>query len=422
MASSLIFGVSTDVKETETENIVEDIARSSLVNRTEDFTNQSMKQDVIKEYVTNLVTRSISEQDIEQNLRNNLKVAQATVQTNKMVFEDITFDEAENITFSQVNITANDIAAEYEQLRQDCIDAVNQAVDETDIVKNVEDAMDTGNYNDYLNNLITESEKKTKQTDKITTESESYHFKRREHGLIGVETNVQKIKDKARTTNVSDDFVENVAIASVISDTDLYSRISQAYNKTVETVSKLKMEVDEVNTTDIQNSINQSNELEMKGAYFGKTKGIKFEQANEAKASIVATALIASICEMDSTNSTRAIASDMLELTQDITAKNSTSGSTNSKADRTSTSEQTNETETKLKRSQMAAIIGSILSVILIAIIGFVAIKYFQSKSPSVPTYAPSPQASSQPTVVVVPSQQPTQTPAVPNVPEENMI
>lgn len=419
MASSLLFGVSTDVKDTESENIVEDIARSSLLNKTENFTNQSMKQDVIKEYVTNLVTKSISEQEVEQNLKNNLKVAQATVQTNRMVFEDITFDEAEDITFSQVNITANDIAAEYEQLRQDCIDAVNQAVDETEIVKNVEDAMDAGNYDDYLNNLITEAEKKTKQEGIIATESESYHFKRREHGLFGVETNVQNIKDKSRSTNVNDDFVENVAIASVISDTDLYSRISQAYNKTVETVSKLKMEVDEVNTSDIQSSINQSNELEVKGAYFGKTKGIKFEQANDAKASIIATALIASVCEMDSTNSTRAIASDMLDLTQSIKAHNESKSSTTSKADRTSTTEQTNETETKQNHSQMAAIIGSILSVILVAIIAFVAIKHFQSKTPSQPMYAPVPQAPAQPAVVVVPSQQ-AQTADTPK--DENLI
>ena len=110
--SGLIFGVDVDNKEIETENIVEDISRSSLINKTEDYLNQQTKEEMIKDYVTNLVNKNISEEETKQNLQNNLKSAQATVQANKMVFADLTFDEAEDITFTQTNLTANEIAQE----------------------------------------------------------------------------------------------------------------------------------------------------------------------------------------------------------------------------------------------------------------------------------------------------------------------
>lgn len=389
--SGLIFGVDVDNKEIETENIVEDISRSSLINKTEDYLNQQTKEEMIKDYVTNLVNKNISEEETKQNLQNNLKSAQATVQANKMVFADLTFDEAEDITFTQTNLTANEIAQEYNQFRQDCIDAVNQAIDETNIVRDVEDAMEAGNFDSYLNNMISEAEKNTKQSSDHTTTAQSYQtprfqfitLKRKEHGggLFGVDVTNQKIKDKARTTNVTDDFVENVCIASVISTQDLYSRISQSYNKTVETVTKLKQEVSEINDQTIDNAITQTNELELKGAFFGKTKGVKFTQANEAKASIMAVSLIAAVTEMSSENSQRAIASDMLSLTQSQESRNQSKRETKQSGTSNTTTDQTNTGETKTKKSQLKQILMSIgvVVIIIVAIIIFAAIKKHSS-------------------------------------------
>lgn len=391
--SGLLFGVDVDTKDVETENIIEDISRSSLVNKTEDYLNQQTKEEMIKDYVTNLVNKNVSEEEVKQNLQNNLKTAQATVQTNKMVFADLTFDEAEDINFTQTNLTANEIAQEYNQFRQDCIDAVNQAIDETNIVRDVEDAMEAGNFDSYLNNMITEAEKNTKQTSNQTTNAQTYQppafqfitLKRKEHGggLMGVDVSKQKIRDKARTSNISDDFVENVCIASVVSTQDLYSRVSQAYNKTVETVTKLKQEVNEINSQELNNTITQSNELELKGAYFGKSKGIKFTQANEAKASIMAVSLIAAVTEMSSDNSQRAIASDMLNLTQSQTSKNESKRETNQSASSKKTNEQENVSETKVKKSQAKQIVMTIAVIIVIAIIGIIAYYYFRTSTPT---------------------------------------
>lgn len=420
--SGLLFGVDVDVKDVETENIVEDISRSSLVNKSEDYLNQQTKEQMIKDYVTNLVNKNVSEQEVKQNLQNNLKAAQATVQTNKMVFADLTFDEAEDINFTQTNLTANEIAQEYNQFRQDCIDAVNQAIDETNIVREVEDAMDAGNFDSYLNNMIAEAEKNTKQTSEQTIDAQSYQapsfrfitLKRKEHGggLIGADVSKQKIKDKARTSNISDDFVENVCVASVISTQDLYSRISQAYNKTVETVTKLKQEVSEINEQTIDNAIAQSNELELKGAYFGKTKGIKFTQANEAKASITAVSLIAAVTEMSSDNSQRAIASDMLDLTQSQKSRNESKRETKQSAESEKTNKQASSAKTKAKKSQAKQIVMTIAVIIVVAIIGLVVYNYFKkpksasSKPKKQQAAAPQPQPKTQKAAVPTPTPQ----------------
>lgn len=391
--AGLLINTDVNLQDMEKENIVETISNSSLLNQTENYNNTNVKQQMIKDYVTNLVTRNVSEQEVQQNISNNLSAASNVNQSNKRVFNDFTFDGAKGIRFTQVNKTASEIAENFETFRQDCIDAVNDAIDNTDIVTQVEDAMNNGNYDSYLNDLIAESEKKVENKQKTETSAENYtvypgftsrHWRRREHGLLDTSVSKQKIKEKSRNTDVTNDVVNNVAIASVVSNTELYSNISQAYNKTVETVNKIKTEVKQSLEAKASSDVNQSNEEIMSNMYFGPgSENITFEQMNDASVSVAATALVQAVTEMSSDNNLQAISSDMLGITEDFTNKNETKGET--KASGSSTTDHKNDltSTTGLAKSHIGAIVGTIAAVIVLIVVAIVVMKIMQSRSPA---------------------------------------
>lgn len=424
MGGGLLVDVDVDVKNTEKENLVENIAKSELVNNTSKFNENSTKQQMIKDYVTNLVNRNVSEQEVASNLSTNFSVVANAQQSNKMVFSKFNFEEASDISFSQINMTANEIAQDFEQFRQDCVDAINDAISNTDIVNEVNDAMQNGTFDKYLGEQIADAEKNVK--DQITSDTGVETYIRREHGLVNFGVATNNIKEKNKNVDVTEDLVSNISSVAVVNNTDLYSRISNAYNKTVETVNKIKVEAQASIDAETKVGTNQSNEMEMTGMNFGKgTTNISFEQLNDAKANVEACAIISAIAEMSSDNSLQAISSDMMGLTQSVGNTTTTDNATSNKGVASTTKDVGATSTTKNTKSQAATIVASIMAVILVCVVAFIVFKIYGSRrqptalalarapAPMQPTaLTPAQAVPMQPTPTTSPVPAPVQAPA----------
>lgn len=415
MGGGLLVDVDVDVKNTEKENLVENIAKSELVNNTSKFNENSTKQQMIKDYVTNLVNRNVSEQDVASNLSTNFSVVANAQQSNKMVFSKFNFEEASDISFSQINMTANEIAQDFEQFRQDCVDAINDAIANTEIVNEVNDAMQNGTFDKYLGEQIADAEKNVK--DQITSDTGVETYTRREHGLVNFGVATNNIKEKNKNVDVTEDLVSNISSVAVVNNTDLYSRISNAYNKTVETVNKIKVEAQASIDAETKVGTNQSNEMEMTGMNFGKgTTNISFEQLNDAKANVEACAIISAIAEMSSDNSLQAISSDMMGLTQSVGNTTTTDNTTSNKGIANTTKDVGATSTTKNTKSQAATIVASIMAMILVCVVAFIVFKIYGSRRQL--AVAPAPAVPTRPTALApATAQASVQAPAMPTRP-----
>lgn len=378
----MILGVETEVKNTENENIIENIAKSELINETSNFTENKTRQESIKDYITNLVTRNTSEQEIQDNVEANLKTVNEVNQLNELIIDNLTLESEFDVV--QRNKDAANISSNYQMLRDQIASIINKAVEESNIVSQVEEAMDAGNVDNYLNNLIAEADKKTAVDSTIKNQVQT--FKMVEHILAGVSTNVSNIKNKARTTNVTDDLVKNVCVASVINDTDMYSRISQAFNQTVENVIKNKSIVKQAIEATVKDIKNQTNRLVLSNATI-KSK-LTVEQVNESESTIEASALISSTVNMSGDSTVQAIASDMIGLTQSFGAKNDTEGKTDMSGSAKTSTDLGNGTDTAHVHSQAAEIVSLVVFLVIAIVVAIVAFKFLKSKSSPVPTAA----------------------------------
>lgn len=378
----MILGVETEVKNTENENIIENIAKSELINETSNFTENKTRQESIKDYITNLVTRNTSEQEIQDNVEANLKTVNEVNQLNELIIDNLTLESEFDVV--QRNKDAANISSNYQMLRDQIASIINKAVEESNIVSQVEEAMDAGNVDNYLNNLIAEADKKTAVDSTIKNQVQT--FKMVEHILAGVSTNVSNIKNKARTTDVTDDLVKNVCVASVINDTDMYSRISQAFNQTVENVIKNKSIVKQAIEATVKDIKNQTNRLVLSNATI-KSK-LTVEQVNESESTIEASALISSTVNMSGDSTVQAIASDMIGLTQSFGAKNDTEGKTDMSGSAKTSTDLGNGTDTAHVHSQAAEIVSLVVFLVIAIVVAIVAFKFLKSKSSPVPTAA----------------------------------
>lgn len=373
--------VDVDVKNTYSENIVENIQNSQLLNRTDNYNKQDTKLQNIKEYLTDLVHRTTNENEVSENVTRNMSTVGEVIQTNDLILENVKIEGASDVNIEQINETTQKITKNFNQYRQEIIDTINQAVSNTEVVKEVEDAMEVGTFDEYLNDLLTEAEQKANQSSTSQVKSESFKFERREH-ILSTEVNVNNIHTKSRNTNVSNELVENVCVASVISNTDLYNKISQAYNNTVETTMKIKREVNDVTNDKLESLIKQQNKLKISGLVItNDSKNINISQINKTRSEIEAVALITNITNLTSKNYQDAIASDMLGITQNMKTISESKGKTSSSAKGSQGTDQVTGTTTELSKSRIASIIGTIAGVVIIVVVAWILVK-FLGKTP----------------------------------------
>lgn len=382
-----------DVKNTNTENIVENIAKSDLLNRTENYDSSTVRQEAIKDYVTNLVNRNVDENELVDDIKNNINVAGKIEQVNSTVFKSMDIESMDGFDITQSNTTAEEIANEYQSFRDSVSQTINKAVDQTDIVNEVENQMAAGTFDQFLNDLIAKADQAANQSSDTGIDSQSFRRIRRQRysrpkprkirrerfGDLGV--NINNITDKSRNTNYNEELVQNVSIASVFSDQEMYDKLSNAYNKTVETVHSVKNAISNVSDNTISNAISQKNELVFEGISIKEVTNFKLTQVNDAKSTVASVSIISDVLEMSNDNDLRAIASDMIDITQKFEEKKEHTSDTSNTAEASQTVDQVTQVKTSLKKSRIAAVVDSIVLGIILIVVGYFALKIF-SESP----------------------------------------
>ena len=167
------------------------------------------------------------------------------------------------------------------------------------------------------------------------------------------------------------ELVENVAIASVIRNTSMYNEINQSFSQVLETIKETKVKMDEKIEDKTKNQTVQRNEASITFSNAKNLKNITIEQVNEAKSSIEAATVIKAVTTMDTSNTVKAITSDMLGLTQDFTTTNETKAETkNTNAIKQSSSQITTQVSSQVAKADgLSSIIMIIVVVIVLAIV-----------------------------------------------------
>lgn len=425
--------VTTNVS-TEASSVV-NIQDSEIFNRTEDYEETNTRQESIQNYIKNLVNRNQTSDEIEKNLKANIEAANDTLQENKLNLEFIDFSDSSDITIKQVNQNVAELLKSFEKFAEDLTKTINDGLQDTNLVSDVKTAMDNGNVTEFLHDMQNEAEAANAQTTTQDAEQEAEGFRRnqcstegfrrerhlepfdqkkfvlyphesygkkerckaKENWLIGgpsakelpCECSRRKIKKEGWavggaeiTTNVATktssefssqkELVENVAIASVIRNTSMYNEINQSFSQVIETIKETKVKIDEKIEDKSKNQTVQRNEASITFSNAKNLKNITIEQVNEAKSSIEAATIIKAVTTMDTSNTVKAITSDMLGLTQDFTTTNETK--TETKA--TSAIKQSSSQITTQVSSQVAkadSISSIIMIIVIVLVVGIVS-------------------------------------------------
>ena len=426
-----IGGVSAETNVSTENSSVVNIQDSEIFNRTEDYEETNTRQQSIQNYVKNLVNRNQTKDEIEKNLQANIETANDTLQENKLNLQFIDFSDSEDIHIKQINQNVAQLVKSFEKFAEDFTKTVNDGLQDTKLVDDVQTAMDAGNITEFLHDMQNEAESASGQATSQDATQEAESFKRnqryvegfqrgrhieyfdqtkfvlypheafgkkeackaKENWLIGgpnakelpCESSNRKegwalagaeIKTNVSTKNSSEfssqkELVENVAIASVIRNTSLYNEINQSFSQVLETIKETKVKVEEKIDDKTKNQTVQRNEASITFSNAKNLKNITIDQVNEAKSSIEAATVIKNITTMDTSNTIKAISSDMLGLTQDFTTTNETK--TETKA--TSAIKQTSSQITTQVSSQVAkdnAISGVVMIIAIVLILGII--------------------------------------------------
>lgn len=404
---------------------VVNIQDSEIFNRTEDYEEINTRQESIQNYIKNLVNRNQTSDEIEKNLKANIEAANDTLQENKLNLEFIDFSDSSDITIKQVNQNVATLVKSFEKFAEDLTKTINDGLQDTKLVSDVKTAMDNGNVTEFLHEMQNEAEAANAQATTQDTNQEAEGFrqgrhleafdrkkfvlypheaygksgrcKAKENWLIGGpnakelprECSYGKMRKEGwalggveATTNISNktssefssqkELVENVAIASVIRNTSMYNEINQSFSQVIETIKETKVKMNEKIDEKVTNQTVQRNEASITFSKSKNLKNITIEQVNEAKSSIEAATIIKTATTMDTSNTVKAITSDMLGLTQDFTTTNETK--TDTKA--TSVIKQSSSQITTQVSSQVAkadSISSVIMIIVIVLVVGIVS-------------------------------------------------
>ena len=350
-------GKETTNQTTEKENIVEANEKSEIINSTDNYSNVSNKNTAIKDYITNLVNKNETNTEIKQNIENNLATCGEVMQSNKLAIQELTTEataEGEELILRQKNQLTNELSNSFQNVVNQINKTVEAQVQDSNLVKDVEDAMESGTMEKMIDEAISTANNKLDQTGKQKSNQDANiqafiakeHYKEKmlmkrgfdpitlrysnvsnragdlikrrnnrfEHFIGTKATNIIDSQKSKQSTN-TEELVSNVAKMSVINDTELYSKISQAFNQTIETVKNVKNEINQKIEAKATSDNKQTNELEIgKISLGGKKNKITIEQLNDAKSTVISTAVITAVVTSDMDSEVKAIAADMLKV------------------------------------------------------------------------------------------------------------
>lgn len=382
---------------------------SNVYNESQKYTDQSVKDTMIQNYITNITTRSEDVTELVKNFTNNVSAEADSVQQNKTKFGACIDLDGANIV--QSNELIQDVKQGFEKLNEDAkilkkvIDSQSEgeiqsgqgssnnqgssattdqsASQEQESVQETEQKAGFTALNSYnkimmrerfgtqklnpFTNLVKKDKKKS-----IREHFESWLYPREKFCLFGCVDVNTAVSNNSQTSNST-----NIDLQTNIQTQDIYKKIDTAYDKTVETITKISETINETTDSIASASSIQINEFIIEtpeDACKLNLKNLTLDQRNKLEQNVELTTAIQSINTLTNDSEVKAIMSDMMGLTQ------SSETTQDSKTDTTQKSEQEQKNEQKTTQTTgEGSWIIMVIIILIIVVVGFMAFKAYTS-------------------------------------------
>ena len=328
--------VKTNVNTTVEDNYMDSLKSSEIFNDTENYESTSVKDTALQEYVTNITNKRETNDEMARNLSNNLNTVANVIQDNEMDIEIGKNAELEDVEFLQSNEEhkkiANILSSFYEDVLKVIRDNETEQGEEKDVENNRD--LDFGTSNDTSQGATAtqSSDMSADQTVAQSASNETFHKPRwqgangfhrkyeRGMGLVNTEVSTNVNTGITNTTQLSKDFSheENINYNTVKNDTELFSKISDAYDSLISTINNTKTSLTQANSSDMEANTEQTNKMIVKIGSGTNMKNTTFEQKNAAIVEMSAALTVQSILNSGVEDIQKAIMLDMLGATNNF--------------------------------------------------------------------------------------------------------
>lgn len=373
---------------------------SNVYNEAQKYTDQSVKDTMIQNYITQITTRNEDVNELVKNFINNVSADADSVQRNTLEFAACL--DLSDVVIKQKNELEQNAKQGFQKLNEDAktLKRVLESESETGTTS------DQGSTN--TQGATSESEQEAKQEQESTQEVEQqagftalnaynkYLMKERYVSSIKPRTKHLGIREYFDTFRCTKDAFclfacldvntavqnssqisnsSNIDLQTNIQTQDIYKKIETAYDKTVETITKISETINETTNSMATAKSVQINEVRFdeKTACLLKLQKLDVTQTNKLKQNVELTTAIESINSLTTDNEIKAIMLDMMGLTQSSDTKQDTA----SKSTQKSSQEQKNEQTTKQTAGTGAG--GAIAVLIILAVLGCVGFLIYKS-------------------------------------------
>lgn len=330
---------------------------SNVYNEAQKYTDQSVKDTMIQNYITNITTRNEDITELVKNFENNVSAAAESVQRNTTKFGACIDLDGANI--NQVNELKQDVKQGFQKLNEDVKVLKKVLETESDTSTTAEQVATETQGSSSTTEQKAEQEQKSKQEteQKATfTALNSFnkylsgrgkemfssflpslpsspfkrknpsitireHFdtlmngKRREPFCLFMCADVNNSKQSS--TQISNS--TNIDLQTNLQTQDIYKKIDTAYDKTVETINKISEAINETTNSIASASSVQINEFIIEtpaDACRLNLKNLDVNQQNKLEQQVELSTAIQSINSLTTDTEIKAIMSDMMGLTQ----------------------------------------------------------------------------------------------------------
>jgi hypothetical protein len=384
---------------------------SNVYNDAQKYTDQSVKDTMIQNYITKITTRNEDVNELVKNFTNNVSAEADSIQKNSMEFAGCI--ELDGAIVEQTNELIQDVKQGFEKLNEDAktlkkvIDAHSDtqttseqgskstqgatsttdqsATQEQESTQTTEQKMEMfstslnrynrllnqerfGNKSNLYTNLVRNDKKKS-----IREHFASLMYPKEGFCLFGCVS----VSSAASVSNQKSNAI-NKDLQTNIQTQDIYKKIDTAYDKTVETITKISEVINETTNSIASASSIQINELKFdtESVCQMKLKNLDLTQRNKLEQNVELTTAIQNINSLTTDTEVKAIMVDMMGLTQSSETDQDAKNETTQKSDQSQKSTQ----ETKQTLENKPPIGLGIIGILLVVGVAFMIFKAMKGK------------------------------------------
>ena len=393
-----MWGLGVNVSNSENEQV------STVYNEAQKYTDQSVKDTMIQNYITNITTRSEDVTELVKNFENNVSAEADSIQRNTAKFaacldidgapikqsnelvqdvkqgfeklnEDVKILKKVLESESDTSITSDQAATDVQGASAATEQTAEQEQDSTQVTEQKAGFTALNEYNKILMRErfgITKSYRRKNKNISIREHFASYMKPERFCLFACADVNVSNSK----STQISNS--TNIDLQTNIQTQDIYKKIDTAYDKTVETINKISEVINDTTNSIAKASSVQINEFiveTQEQACMLNLKNLSVEQKNKLEQHVELSTAIKSMNTLTTDTEVKAIMSDMMGLTQASETVQDTKTETKQATEQSQANlQQTNQT------SGDGAMGGIVFIIIAILVVGAVVFMMLKSK------------------------------------------